>query len=153
MDAVMISQQWNAGVAIFEPGCGVCALCRIFQRAKLGKGLCLLPFDAKRSKFSSRYFLNDSSTVGAGKRLVCPSNMTALLGGAALFIPSYECNSPIAPSNFDRLISGYRLIGGPLLYRRVLRLGAVPLFGHFFLTDADGAPQQQTLYPISLECH
>ena len=38
--------------------------------------------------------------------------------------PGYECNSPIAPSVFDRLVEGYRLIivwgyrtiGGPLLY-------------------------------------
>lgn len=40
--------------------------------------------------------------------------MTALLGEAAIFIPGYECHSPVAPSDFDRLISGYRLTGGPL---------------------------------------
>ena len=33
---------------------------------------------------------------------MCPSNMTALLGKATLFIPGYGCNSPAAPSNFDR---------------------------------------------------
>ena len=38
--------------------------------------------------------------------------MTALLGEAALFIPGYECISPVAPSDFDHLISGYRLIWG-----------------------------------------
>ena len=39
--------------------------------------------------------------------------VAALLWEAALFNPGYECHSPIAPSDFDRLISGYRLIGGP----------------------------------------
>ena len=55
------------------------------------------------------------------------SNMTALFGEAALFTsvyeqydcligeaalitPSYECIFPGAPSGFDRLISGFRLI-------------------------------------------
>ena len=42
--------------------------------------------------------------------------MTALLGEAALFIPGSECSFPVAASDFDRLISGHRLIGGPLLY-------------------------------------
>ena len=47
--------------------------------------------------------------------------MTAFLREGALFIPGYERSSPDAPSDFDRLISGYRLIlgyrliGGPLL--------------------------------------
>ena len=41
--------------------------------------------------------------------MVCQGNMTALLGEAALFIPRYEYNSPVAPSGFDRLVSGYRL--------------------------------------------
>ena len=40
---------------------------------------------------------------------VCQSNMTALVGEAALLIPGHECSSPAAPSDFDRLISGYRL--------------------------------------------
>ena len=37
--------------------------------------------------------------------------MTALWGEAALFIPGHECNSLliVAPSDFDRLIQGYRL--------------------------------------------
>ena len=33
--------------------------------------------------------------------------MTALLGEAALFSSSYKCNSPVAPSDFDHLVSGY----------------------------------------------
>ena len=33
--------------------------------------------------------------------MVCEGNMTALLGEAALFIPRYECNSPVAPSDFN----------------------------------------------------
>ena len=39
------------------------------------------------------------------------SSLTALLGEAALFVPGYECDSLliVAPSDFDRLISGYRL--------------------------------------------
>ena len=38
-----------------------------------------------------------------------------LMGEATLFSPGYECNSPVAPSVFGRLISGYRLVGGPPL--------------------------------------
>ena len=32
------------------------------------------------------------------------SNRTALWGEAALFMPGYECNSPVAPSHFDHLV-------------------------------------------------
>ena len=42
--------------------------------------------------------------------VVCHRNMTALLREAALFTPGYECDSPVAPSDLDRLMSGYRLI-------------------------------------------
>ena len=35
-------------------------------------------------------------------RVACRFNST-------LFTPDYECNSPVAPSPFDRLVSGYRL--------------------------------------------
>ena len=38
------------------------------------------------------------------------SIMTALLGESALFVPGYGCPFPLAPSSFDRLVSGYRLI-------------------------------------------
>ena len=38
------------------------------------------------------------------------SNMTALWREAALFSPGYERHSPVAPNDFDRLMSGYRLI-------------------------------------------
>ena len=37
------------------------------------------------------------------------SNTAGSLGEAALFISRYECNSPVAPSDFDRRISGCRL--------------------------------------------
>ena len=52
--------------------------------------------------------------------VVCESNMTALWGEATLFIPHYECNSPVARSECDRLVSAHRfypdrLIEGPLL--------------------------------------
>ena len=41
--------------------------------------------------------------------VVCQSNvMTALYRKAALAIPGYVCHSPVAPSGFDRLVSGYR---------------------------------------------
>lgn len=36
--------------------------------------------------------------------VVCQRNMTALLGKAALSIPGYDCNAPMAPSVFDRHI-------------------------------------------------
>ena len=41
--------------------------------------------------------------------VVCKSNTTALLGEAAVFFPGYQCDSPAAPSHFDRLMSGYRV--------------------------------------------
>ena len=41
--------------------------------------------------------------------MVCQSNMAALSEGAALFIRGYDSNSAVAPSGFDRLVSGYRL--------------------------------------------
>ena len=48
-----------------------------------------------------------------GKAVVCESNITASFffwgGGCALFSPGYERNSPVAPSDFDRHPSGYRL--------------------------------------------
>ena len=50
------------------------------------------------------------------------SNVTALLGEAALFIPGYECDSPVAPSDFDRLVSGYRLTQTALLWGPLLQL-------------------------------
>ena len=37
------------------------------------------------------------------------SNTTALSGKAALLIPGHECSPPVAPSDFDRLVQGYRL--------------------------------------------
>ena len=48
-------------------------------------------------------------------------NMTALSAEAVLFVPGNQCNSPVAPGDFDRLLSEYcliweyRLVGGPLL--------------------------------------
>ena len=49
--------------------------------------------------------------------------MVALLGEAALFVTGYECDSSVAPSNYDRLMSRYRLthesdrlVGEHLLY-------------------------------------
>ena len=33
-----------------------------------------------------------------------------------LYIPGYECNSPVAPSDFERRMSGYRLTQTPLLW-------------------------------------
>ena len=46
-----------------------------------------------------------------GMRYTIEGNVTALLREAALSIPDYECDSPVVPSDFDSLISGYRLIG------------------------------------------
>ena len=50
-----------------------------------------------------------------GEAALFQINMIALLGEAALFLPGYECYSTVAPSDFDRLLSGYRLIGGSRL--------------------------------------
>ena len=36
-------------------------------------------------------------------------HMIALWGEAVLLILGYECNSPVAPSDIERLTSGYRL--------------------------------------------
>ena len=47
--------------------------------------------------------------------VVCESNTTALFGEAALFVPRYERHSAVAPSDFDRLISGQRLTQPTLL--------------------------------------
>ena len=58
--------------------------------------------------------LSNSTRRGGAVKRWCAraSDMTALLGQAALLIPGYECYSPVAPSDFDRPISGYRLIWG-----------------------------------------
>ena len=39
----------------------------------------------------------------------CQTYLTALLGEAASLVPYVEFNSPVAPSNFDLLVSGHRL--------------------------------------------
>ena len=41
--------------------------------------------------------------------VACESIATALLRKAALFFPGKGCNTPVAPSDFDRLLSGYSL--------------------------------------------
>ena len=54
---------------------------------------------------------------------MCQSKISdRLIEEAALFLPGSECNYPVAPRDFDRLISGYRLIWG---YRLI---GGPPLF-------------------------
>ena len=45
-----------------------------------------------------------STGVGGSKTVVCQSDMASLLGETALFSPGSECNSPVAPSDLDRLI-------------------------------------------------
>ena len=52
-----------------------------------------------------------------------PEHCDRLIEEAALFIPSYECNSPVAGSDFDRLIWGYRrtqtaLLGDPYCHKK-----------------------------------
>ena len=55
------------------------------------------------------------------KAVACKSNITALWWEYALFDLGYGCSPPAAPSDFDGLISGYRLgyrvTGIPPLYR------------------------------------
>ena len=40
---------------------------------------------------------------------MCESNMAALLRETPLFVLCDEFDSPVAPSDFGRLVSGYRL--------------------------------------------
>ena len=53
------------------------------------------------------------------------SNMTALSGEAALFIPGYECHSSVAPGDFDRHISGNRLATSAIHHSRQTVLTAL----------------------------
>lgn len=62
-----------------------------------------------RLSISSRTASATAQHGPPSKAVVCQGNLTGLLREAALFIPGYECNSPVAPGCFDRLISGYRL--------------------------------------------
>ena len=48
-------------------------------------------------------------TVRVNKLVVCQSNIAAFFREAVPIIPGYERSSPVAPTCFDRLISGYRL--------------------------------------------
>ena len=41
-----------------------------------------------------------------------PYRAGRLLGEAVLLLPGYQCYPPMAPSDFDRLMSGYRLYWG-----------------------------------------
>ena len=52
---------------------------------------------------------DDGSSRGLPVRRWCQSNMTALLGEVALFVPGCECDFPVAQSGLDSLISGYNL--------------------------------------------
>ena len=61
--------------------------------------------------------------------MVCQGNTTALLREAVLFIQGCKRDSPVAPGDIDRLIWGYRLIGGgdtvPVLVRYLLTSSAI----------------------------
>ena len=46
---------------------------------------------------------------------MCQTNTGVLFGEAAALYPSNECKIPVAPSDFDRLISGCRLAQTVLL--------------------------------------
>ena len=63
--------------------------------------------------------------------------MTALLGEPALFTPGYECDSPVAPSDLNRLISVYRLAQTALL-------GEPALFTPGYECDSPVAPSVLT---------
>ena len=58
--------------------------------------------------------------------------MTALLEEAALFVPGCDMSAipPVAPSDSDRLVMGYRLIGGPPLYRTIFNVRGGQSRGH-----------------------
>ena len=105
---------WNA------PPCSgrCCVSCR--QRTSL-QGRCYVAYRATSARGKNREFVVKTGGKGGchlvykqgslSKAMVCQqkSNVTALSGEAASFIPGYECNSPVVPSDFDRLISGCRL--------------------------------------------
>ena len=44
-----------------------------------------------------------------------PEQHDRLIREAALLIPGYECNHPVTPNDFDRLLSGYRFTQTSLL--------------------------------------
>ena len=83
------------------------------------------------------------STAGSpSNAAVLPDQYGGLIGGnRPFFIPGYRCHSPVAPSDSDRLISGYRLaqtalFGDPcctVCVGVVLRF--VPFLGLFFFLD------------------
>ena len=53
--------------------------------------------------------------------VACESSMTALQREDPLFTPGFECNFPTAPGDFDRLISGYRIMQTALYRDTALR--------------------------------
>ena len=69
-----------------------------------------------------------------------------LTGEAALFTPAYECNSPVVPSDFDRLLEeyrlvwGYRLIGGPILYLHGWLVNRLAFFPEWSISPSPPAP-------------
>ena len=76
-----------------------------------------------------------SGTLQLGSRsktVVRQSNVIALLGEA---FPGYECNSRVAPYDVDRLMSGHRLIGVPLMYLNGYQVGE----NHLLKTTLHGA--------------
>ena len=92
-------------------------LCEVQCRSQQPQQRQSQPVDYGGAAVPTRY----STIQGClSKAVVCQSNVTALSREAALFIPGYELISPtpqVVPSDFDHLISGYRLIEGSLLYR------------------------------------
>ena len=57
--------------------------------------------------------------------------MTALLREAATFTPGYECNSPVAPSDFNRLISVHRITQTAIYwYTALLRPPYIGILSH-----------------------
>ena len=74
------------------------------------------PIKSAQTHNTSKY----STPPPSRQRCAIMGNMTALSGEAAIFIPVYERNSPVAPSDFGRLTSGYRLVQGYHLIGRPL---------------------------------
>ena len=80
-------------------------------------------------------------------------------GKPPLFIPGYECNSPVAPSGVDRLLSGHRLtqtalLEDPYSVRRIFNYAPeYPLVKIVLLVPAESGGESLTCILITAVGH